>query len=68
MSSWQKVFTDRLEYRADIVMAVLTDAGHQPVLINRKDSAYQWGHFEVLVAPSFVLKALKIIEDDIKFE
>ena len=68
MSDWQKVFTDRLEYRADIVMAVLTDAGYQPVLINKKDSSYQWGYFEVLVAPIFVLKAIKIIEDDIKFE
>jgi hypothetical protein len=68
MSNWQKVFSDKLEYRAEIVMAVLKDAGFQPVLINKKDSSYQWGYFEVLVAPSYVLKAIKIIENDISFK
>ena len=68
MSNWQKVFSDRLEYRAGIVVAVLEDFGMSPVLINKQDAAYQFGHFEVLVAPGDVLRAIKIIENDIKFE
>ena len=39
-----------------------------PVLLNKKDTAYHLGHFEVHVSPDFVLKAIKIIKDDIKFE
>lgn len=68
MSSWQKVFSDKHEYRAEIVKAVLKESGLQPVLVNKKDAAYQFGHFEVLVAPDHVLRALKIIENDIEFK
>ena len=68
MDSWQKVYSDTAEYRAEIVRAVLADRDMKPVLLNKKDSAYQLGHFEVLVAPEFVLKALKIINEEIKFE
>jgi len=68
MSNWQKVFTDKHEYRAEIVIAVLQDSGIQPVMVNKKDAAYQFGHFEVLVAPDHVLRAIKIIENDIEFK
>lgn len=68
MSNWQKVFSDKLEYRAGIVIAVLRDFGMSPVLVNKQDAAYQFGQFEVLVSPSDVLRAIKIIENDIKFE
>lgn len=68
MSNWQKVFSDKHEYRAEIVIAVLKDSGLQPVLVNKKDTAYQFGHFEVLVAPDDVIRALKIIENDIEFK
>lgn len=68
MSDWQKVYQDNLEYRAEIVRAVLEDNSMQPVLLNKKDSNYQFGHFEVQVAPDHVIKALKIINEEIKFE
>jgi len=68
MSDWQKVYQDNLEYRAEIVRAVLEDQELQPVLVNKKDSNYQFGYYEVQVAPDQVMKALKIINDDIKFE
>lgn len=68
MSNWQKVFSDKNEYRAEIVIAVLKDSGLQPVMVNKKDAAYQFGHFEVLVAPDHVLRAIKIIENDIEFK
>lgn len=67
MSNWQKVYSDKMEYRAEIVKAVLEDRGIQPVLVNKKDTAYQLGYFEVHVAPDSVLQALKVINDDIKF-
>jgi len=67
MSNWQKVYTDRMEYRAEIVKAVLEDNDLQPVIVNRQDAAYHFGHFEVHVAPENVIKSIKIIKDDIKF-
>lgn len=68
MRDWQSVYRDQLEYRAEIVKAVLDDNDMNPVVLNKKDSAYQFGHFEVLVAPDHVIKALKIINDEIQFE
>lgn len=68
MSKWQKVFSDKQEYRAEIVRAVLEDKGLNPVLISKQDSSiHNWGYFEVHVEPTNVLSALQIIKDDIKF-
>jgi hypothetical protein len=67
MNGWQRVyFSDKL-YRAELVSAVLEEHNFNPVIVNRKDSAYQWGHYEVYVAPEFVLMALKIISDEISW-
>lgn len=68
MRDWQKVYQDSLQYRAEIVKAVLEDNELNPVLLSKKDSAYQFGHYEVMVAPEHVIKALKIINEEIKFE
>ncbi len=68
MRDWQSVYRDQMEYRAEIVKAVLADNDMNPVLLNKKDSAYQFGHFEVLVAPDHVIKAIKLINDEIQFE
>lgn len=67
MSSWQIVFQDSQQYRAEIVKAVLDDASMSPVIVDLKDSAYHLGHFEVRVAPEFVIEALRIINQEIKF-
>jgi len=67
MKGWQKVYSDKLEYRTEIVVAILEDSGLQPVKINKRDTAYQLGHFEVHVPPNNVMRAIKIIKDDIKF-
>ena len=68
MNNWQPVFKDNREYRVDIVKAVLEDEGMTPVKVNKKISAYDLGNFEIFVAPDFVLRAIKIIKEKIKFE
>lgn len=68
MGNWLKVFTSESTYRAEIVKAVLEENDLNPVLINKKDAAYQIGHYEIYVAPEDVLKAIKIIKDDIRFK
>lgn len=68
MTNWQPVFKDSREYRAEIVRAVLHDKGMNPVMVNKKVSAYGLGDFEVQVEADHVLRAIKIIKEDIKFE
>lgn len=68
MAKWASVFKERLEHRAQIVRDVLEDAEVPAVIINKRDYAYQIGYFEVQVEQDDVLKALKIIQDDIHFE
>ncbi len=68
MANWQTVFkTDKL-YRAEIVKDCLKDYNIQPIVVDKKDSAYQLGFYEVKVATEEVLVAIKVIEDEIKFE
>ena len=66
--SWQPVYKDPREHRVEIVKAVLEDHDMNPVLINKKVSAYGIGDYEILVAPDQVIRAIKIIKEDIKFE
>ncbi|MEQ6167179.1 MULTISPECIES: hypothetical protein [unclassified Ekhidna] len=68
MRDWQSVFKDGREYRALIVKEVLEDLGMQPVIVNKKVSAYGFGNFEIFVAPDQVIRALKVIKEEIKFE
>jgi len=67
MVEWQKVYQDSQQYRAEIVKAILEENELDPVLVDKKDSAYQFGHFEVHVAADHVIRALKIINEEIKF-
>lgn len=68
MRDWQSVFVDDREYRALLVKEVLEDLDMQPVLVNKKVSAYGLGNFEIFVAPDHVIRAIRIIKEEIKFE
>jgi Zn-dependent membrane protease YugP len=68
MSKWQKVYTDTQMHRAEIVRSILEENGLNAVMVNKKDAAYLIGHYEVYVLPDDVLKAIKIIKDDIQFK
>lgn len=66
---WQKVFSDELEYRVQIVSDVLNNHGINSVIVNKKNIALNnFGHFELQVIPDNVIKAIKIITDDISFK
>ena len=68
MNDWQPVFKDERQHRAEIVKSVLKDADIAAVVVNKKDSAYGFGILEVRVQPDDVLRAIKIVKEDIKFE
>ena len=69
MSNWQKIYHTENEYRAKIVRDILTESGLGPVIINKKDrSLNDFGGFDVVVKPDEVIQAMKIIDDEIRFE
>ena len=68
MKDWQVVYKSENTHRAEIVRAILDEEEMNPVLINKKDSNYHFGLFEVYVSPDNVIRALKIIDKEIKFE
>ena len=68
MSAWQKVYEDPTSYRTEIVRSILEGNNLNPVVLSKKDTAYQFGHFEVHVAPDHVIQALRIIKEEINFE
>ncbi len=69
MSKWSKVYETEIPHRAEIVKDILGQKGVNAIILNKKDSAYHiFGQLEVHVKAESVIKTLKIIEDDIKFE
>lgn len=67
MSSWQTVFQSKDAHRAEIVKDILISNGMEAVVLNLKDSAYHLGSLDVRVKPDYVLRAIKLIEEEIKF-
>ncbi len=67
MSNWQTVFKTTIPHQAEIVKDVLINKGVTAIVFNLQDHAYKFGGLEVRVNPDGVIKALKIIEEEIKF-
>lgn len=68
MKGWANVYKTDLLYRAEMVKSVLQHNDLQAVVVDKKDSNYGFGYYEVHVAADAVLKAIKIIQDDISFK
>lgn len=68
MSQWQTIFKTKQAYQAEIVKSMLIDRDIPAVVVNKQDSAYHLGYYEVTVAQEDVLNAMQIIENDISFK
>jgi hypothetical protein len=68
LNDWVKVFEINNLYRAEIIKGVLEENEIETVVIPKKDSMYQIGNFHIMVHSDDFLKALNIINEDIKFE
>ena len=68
MIKWQRIFSDELLYRTEIVKAVLEDHQIESIILNKKDTSYHFGTHELMVSPDDVLQAIKIIKEKINFE
>jgi len=68
-ANWAKVYHSENEYRANIVKDILDKSGYRPVILKKKDSSYNnFGEYEVVVESDYVIRALKVISDEITFE
>lgn len=69
MRKWQKVFSSENDFRAELVRLTLENSGVSAMIVNKKMTAYNnFGELEVYVNRQDVLPALKIIQDEIRFE
>ena len=64
---WNKVYFSEQLYQAEIVKGVLEENGIKAVIVSKQDNAYHLGVHEVQVSSEEVIKALKIVNDDISF-
>jgi hypothetical protein len=67
MSTWQTIYKSSLEHQVAIVRDVLAGADISAVIIDKKDHNYNMGVFEVRVNQEHVLRAIKLIQDEIDF-
>lgn len=69
MKDWSLVYKTKDQSRAEIVKGVLTERGINAVVINKKDSSLPLSHgqMEILVPSDVVLRAIKIVNDEIAF-
>jgi len=69
MNNWQKVFETENNIRASMVRDLLKEKDLNPIIVNKKDSSLNnFGQIEILVPPEDVLRALKLINEDLNFE
>ncbi|NJO03994.1 MAG: DUF2007 domain-containing protein [Bacteroidia bacterium] len=71
MENWKKVYSNQDAYRVEIVRAILTEHALDPVVIDKRDSAYGGafdGESEIYVQSERFDQALQIIADEIRLE
>jgi len=70
MKDWSVVYSTKNISRAEIVKGVLTESGIQAVIVNKSDSSLplSYGQMEILVPCDMVLRAVKIVNDEIAFK
>jgi len=60
-NNWVKVFSSSKAYLVEITHSVLEEEGIESVIMNKIDSAYQFGESELFVKDEDALIALQII-------
>jgi hypothetical protein len=68
MNDWETVFETNVLVRVEIVKGVLENEGIEVIVLNKKDSSYLIGTYELKVRQEQALKAINTINNEIKFE
>ena len=58
---WTSVYSTNLQYHAELVKHMLADNQITAVVMNQKDSAYNFGSIELLVKPIDIVRAKHLI-------
>ena len=64
---WVQLYENKLHHRAQIVKDFLEDNEIDCFLVDKKDSVYQFGSYQLFVKRDNVLKANKLIDDHLTF-
>lgn len=70
MKGWSVVYKTQMLSRAEIVKSLLAEKGISAFIVNKRDSALHLSHgqLEILVPCDVVLRAVKIVNDEIAFK
>ncbi len=68
MGEWVTVYETGVQVRIEIVKGILENAGLEVIVLNKKDSNYLFGNYELMVRKEQALMAVNIIQNEIKFE
>lgn len=68
MSNWQTVYRTSIPHQAEIVKDLLINEGLIAIVLNLQDHSYKIGQLEVKVNPDSVIRALKVINEQISFD
>ncbi len=66
--NWSKVFESPHQHQAQIIHDYLIEKNIVSVILNKKDTNYHWGRYEVLVNPTDEEIVRNIIANDISFK
>lgn len=65
LDKWEKVMVTEVSSKAEISRMVLENNGVQAVLLNKKDSSYLLGVFEIYVPVDQAAFAMQILNNEI---
>lgn len=65
---WEKIFETSFQHRAEIVRDYLEQQGFSAVIINKQDSSYHFGKYELYVPVKDAIIAKTIVVNEISFE
>lgn len=66
--NWEKIFETSFQHRAEIVQDYLEQQGISAVIINKQDSSYHFGKYELYVPSKDAIIAKTIVVNEIYFE
>jgi uncharacterized protein involved in tolerance to divalent cations len=62
-NDWVVIFTTSKQYEAEIINGLLTENEVECVVVNKQDSAYLFGEYELFVNREDILKAKTLIQN-----
>ncbi|AYQ34070.1 MULTISPECIES: DUF2007 domain-containing protein [Runella] len=68
VDNWEKIFETSFQHRAEIVREYLEQQSISGVVINKQDSSYHFGKYELYVPLKDAIIAKTIVENEISFE